>query len=217
MPTPAQLRSRRIRSAAKKRSTAGQRALVKVNKLTRGIEMKHSDTQFSEEVITTGATKRFDNIAQGDTDVTRTGTRIVPKGLQVSYRIDFDAATTRSSQQVRLIFIQTKTIPGLSVPALADIIDVATSNLPTLALYTWEISKGIRILKDVSHTVAEIAGSPVEIQRRFTIPASRLREIRYTPGATTVEFGNVGMIMVSNDISTGPIITLAARLLFTDL
>lgn len=90
--------------------------------------MKHSDTAETGEALSAGEAFRFDNIQVGDTDQTRTGTRIVPKGLQVSYRVDFDAATTRSSQQCRLIFVQTKTVPGRSVPLVADVIDVATSS-----------------------------------------------------------------------------------------
>lgn len=213
------LASRRAGIARRNKSTAGkaQLALKKVNKISRGIEMKHSDTAFTAEVLAAGTSIRFDNIQKGDTATTRTGTRLVPKGLQVSYRVDFDAATTNSSQQCRFIFVQTKTVPGRTVPLVADVIDVATSSLNTLSLYTWEVSRGTRILKDVTHTVAEIAGSPDQIQRRFTIPARKLQEIRYTPGADTIEFGNLGVIMITNDVSTGPIVTLAARLIFTDL
>ncbi len=210
-------RKQHFAAVRKRKATAGQVALKKVNKLTRGIEMKHSDTAFTAEVLSAGTSIRFDNIQVGDTDQTRTGTRIVPKGLQVAYRVDFDAATTRASQQCRFIFVQTKTVPGRSTPLIADVIDVATSSLNTLSLYTWEVSKGTRILKDVTHTVAEIAGSPNEIQRRFTIPARKLQEIRYTPGDDTIEFGNVGVIMITNDVATGPTITLSARLIYTDL
>lgn len=209
-------RTRTIRA----RTTANKAALVlrKVNKITRAIEMKHHDTAFTAEVLAAGTAVRFDEIARGDSSEDRTGTRITPKGLQISYRVDFDIATTASSQQCRLIFVQTKTVPGRSVPLIADIIDVATSSLPSLALYSWEIAKGTRILKDVTHTVAEIAGSPNQIQRRFTIPAKRLQELRYTPGAvTTLEFGNIGVIVISNDVATGPILTIASRLLYTDL
>lgn len=204
-------------AVAKRKATAGQMALKKVNKLTRGIEMKHSDTVFTAEVLLAGTSIRFDNVQVGDTDQTRTGTRIVPKGIQVRYRVDFDTATTGSSQQCRFIFVQTKTVPGRSTPLIADVIDSGTSGLPSNMLYTWEVSKGTRILKDVSHTVAEIAGSPNQIHRSFTIPARKLREIRYTPGADTIEFGNIGVIMISDDVSTGPTVSLAARLIYTDL
>ncbi len=213
-------RGRRLKYVAyrkKMRASKGAKALTKVNKLTRGIEMKHSDTQFTQEVLLAGSTLRFDNIATGDSAVTRTGTRIVPKGLQVRYRCDFQTDTTGSSQQCRLIFVQTKTVPGRSVPLIADVVDSATSGLASNFLYTWEVSKGTRILKDVTHTMSEIAGSPNQIHRQFTIPASKLQEIRFTPGASTIEYGNIGVIILSNDVSTGPDLTLAARLLFTDM
>ncbi len=217
------LRGRRAKHVAfrkRGRATTAQKAslaLAKVNRIQRGIEIKHSDTATTGEVLDAGVEVRFDNIAQGSSEVTRTGTRIMPKGLQVRYRMDWDAASLKSAFQVRLIFVQAKTTVAQSTPQLENVIDTGTSTLETLSLYTWEDSKQYRILRDVTHSLGEIAGEKVEITRSFTIPAKKLREIRYTPGAFTVESGNIGLIMISNEVSVGPVFTVAARLLFTDL
>ncbi len=208
-----------VKGKSRRRSTAqkAQLALTKVNKLQRSIEMKHSDTAATANVLDAGLEVRFDSIAQGDTEVTRTGTRITPKGLQVRYRVDFEPASTSSAQSIRLIYVQSKTVEAQATPQLEDIIDVSTSTLETNSLYTWELSKTYRILKDVTHEMSEIAGSPFQISRSFRIPAKKLKQIRYTPGASTIEFGNIGVIVISNAAASGPIVTIAARLLFTDL
>jgi len=202
----------------RRRSTAQKAtlALSKVNKIQRSIEMKHSDTATTANVLDAGIEVRFDNIAQGDTEVTRTGTRIMPKGLQVRYRVDFEPASTSSAQSIRLIFVQAKTTIAQATPQLENIIDVSTSMLETLSHYTWEDSQGYRILRDVTHEMSEIAGSPFQISRQFRISSKKLKQIRYTPGASTVEFGNIGVIVISNAASLGPIVTIAARLLFQD-
>ncbi len=219
MPTAVQRRKAMHTRLRSKRSTAAKAtlALSKVNRINRSIEMKHSDTASTGEVLDAGLEIRFDNISQGNTEVTRVGTRITPKGLQISYRMDWDAASTKSAFQVRLIFVQCKSAIAQSTPQLENILDVSTSTLETLALYKWEDSKQYRILKDVVHSLGEIGGEKVEITRKFTIPARKLREIRYTPGGVTTESGNLGVIMISNEVSVGPVFTIAARLLFTDL
>jgi len=205
--------------AARKKSTAAKAtlALSKVNKLERSIELKHSDLNTTGEVLDAGVEVRFDNVSQGVTDVTRVGTRIMPKGLQVRIRLDWDAASTKSAFQCRLIFVQCKTAIAQNVPQIENVIDLSTSTLETLALYKWEDSQQYRILKDVVVDLGEIGGEKVERTMIFTIPAKKLREIRYTAGANTTESGNLGLIMVSNEVSVGPVFTIAARLLFTDL
>ncbi len=213
---------RRRQRRFKARPTAGVVALRKINKLQSHIEMKHSDTSLGNtEVLDSGLEIRFDNIAQGDTEVTRTGTRITPKGLEVKYRIAFDGNSGDFAHQVRLIFVQSRTVEAQTLPQIENIIDVGTSSLEVLSFYSWELSKQYRILKDIIHTVTDGAagGQPDQITRHFRIPAKRLQEIRYTPGTSTAEteYGNLGVIVISNEATIGPVLVLAARLLFTDM
>ena len=201
----------------KKKQTTATKALTKVRRIERMIEVKHSDINDSGTCTQAGDVTNLTSISQGDTSVTRSGDKISPTSFKMKYYVRFNTSATQPVS-VRVLLVQAKSIDAASTYTVSDILDLTpASGEEHLSNYTWNQSRRFRVLYDKIHCLFDTGGMYTQIHGYINIPGKRLHTVRFNPGsATQVTYGGLNLIMLSDEPTNPPSWNAVGRLAFKD-
>lgn len=197
---------------AKKNATSSsiaKEALRKVNKLTKMVESKSFDNQYSGNANTTGSVNLLTPIVEGDSNETRSGDVVTPTKVELGLVLAKAAAVT--SNVARMIVIQAKTS---FTPTAANILvwDPATR---VMGQYNFQNRRNFTVLYDQVYTLNAEAGDCVKLATDVVTCYPR-RPIMYQGTSTTADSGNIWVLLVGDGASTSVAFTLESRVWYKD-
>ena len=181
-------------------------------------ELKYADyTTTAQSIDWLGITYPLSDIAQGDSDTTRDGDRILVKNLSWSFYFRYNAqALATSCNVVRLIIYSWKPFYGDIAPTGTKIL-VSTGNLySACGPYVHDGRNQFTVLVD-QHCSLDAAGTPAVL-----ISGSRKLDhvIQYKAASTTNASGGLYALVISDAVAASGIYVALAhavvRLNFTD-
>lgn len=190
-----------------------------VRKLRDEREEKYHDEYGPSGVIDNGINQSSTlcDPAQGSTVVTRDGDEIAPFRLLVNGKIEMNALSTLTNQQVRVIIIQAKEgfVPSTitSTPTNSAVLyGGALGAAAVVTPYDHNNRKHFIVLMDETFNVTD-QDPAVNFSRSFKIS----RKIRFAEaGSITAERGQLYMCRFSTEGGNGPLMTWYTRTLYHD-
>lgn len=186
-----------------------------VKRLIRQQQETHHHNEYGASgtnINTTGTIINLSDIAQGDTDMSRTGDVISLKNAFGNYSII--AGTSGTVTVVRLIWFQWRMDNGAEAPTIGDIL-FDTTNVPYLSNYKVDMSK-FKVLADRMHYVGPIGGDANMLSRKISLRNFNKR-LMYDAGGTNGK-NQIYLLVIGNNASgaTAPNMYYHFRLTFTD-
>lgn len=205
-------------SAAKKRKTvsakrsksggAATKAFVK-RQIKKNQELKFFDlTGGADNVDYTGLTYDLVAIAQGDTDITRDGDKIMPTSMQIRMSFNIGDATN----VMRLVVFRWKGYDSVDAPTTAKIFQFTGSIIGPRSPFLHDQRSRFEVLLD--ELINLDAGHTMHTLN--TSFALAKKQIEYNAG-TTVGMNKLYMCVISDSgAATHPTVTFGIRTYFTD-
>lgn len=155
-------------------------------------QLHHTDNAaVAEEIDTTGiVVENLTAIAQGDTDLLRTGDEVRPRRVEFNYFLQCKS-TSIGPDLCRVILFQYKENSAIALPTKSTIIQ-STATANPLQPYNNDHLPAYKILYDHTVSLDDFSNSKSIYQRRVVIPESKLlKKITYQGGASTEGFNNI--------------------------
>lgn len=150
-------------------------------------------------------------IAQGDTDVTRTGLSILGQNLLIKGYVSVDADATAS--EVRIMVIRDKQQVSDTPPTIASLLDSSFANYTVAPLQRGTYGR-YDILYDRTLTVVKDTEAET---KHFKIWLKTNQHVRFNGiNSTDIQKGGIYLFYVSNEAVNYPVITYYSRYRFTD-
>lgn len=205
------------KSASK--TTEFKKLQKKVNKISRGIETKHVDILLAAQEINfdSNETHALCLPVQGDAHNERIGDSIAPYRLNCKLTISNINTADDNTQFARVMIIQSKqrfTPNTVSTSGVTQLFSTANVDEVVVSNLVHDNRSHYVLLHDKTYTLSPAGNGAVVIN----ISKKLSRKVEFEPGSTTTESGQIWICFVSNiaQAATGPIFTLASRILYTD-
>lgn len=186
----------------------------KATKYLKGLvnsEMLHVDKTYSAASINNGGVVTLlSNMAQGDTDSTRTGNSVLARSLTYRLKFDISSSVSHSSQVNFVLFWDTQQV-GDTSPAYTDIF---SSAIPE-ALMNLNTAGRFKIIKRqlISLTPATGGRPSIEVHGTFDFR----KHIRFNGTASTdIQKNGLYVAFISNEATNTPNVTGLIRLGYHD-
>lgn len=174
-------------------------------------EKKHFTTQFSAATVSgSGAMVSLQDMAQGDTNITRNGNSILVRGVYLFFKTIINPSVTTVTQ-VRYILVQDNQQVGDTGPSVTDLLQDASY----LSMLNTNTAGRFKILwsKLYSLSVAA-AGSPSVITKKYI---NLKHHIRYNgSGSGDIQKGGLYLLCISSESSNTPTVNGNIRLTYYD-
>lgn len=187
--------------------SAGVKALVKVNKLSRTLqpEVKPFDAGALYSVNNSGTVTSLLIPSQGTTYINRDGIKIKPRTLIFRAQIEQSAAASISF--LRIIFFRGVREAGTTF-AVTDILQTATMDSPLV----WLNRDRFTMISDRVYSFSDTNNQGIFIKANY-----RLKKfLEFTGNATGVQNGGVYMLVLSNEPTNAVSFDWHCRTTFTD-
>jgi len=188
--------------------------------LRKNLDYKYTDiTGVALNATTTGATYSFLNsLVRGSSGINNfDGNTITPRGVLLKYYMH--SSEVRNTMRV-MIFQWLES----DAAAPATVLQSTAAGLGPVSPVSVTNKPYIKVLYDKAHQIAPTAGGDTTVKGEAVtpvetvyIPGRRLRSVRYQPTSNSIQYGNIVMLVISDDIITpSPQITYYGRVTFTD-
>lgn len=202
-----------------------------VRKIQLSEELNHLDTLVATTIGTTAVVTVLNSMAVGDTNITRDGNQIIMTSLQFRFIANNNvSAAAGHSQMIRHLIVADRQPVGAN-PGIGDILDntVITNNL--IAPYNSNTQMRFKILYDrlsivkpalvTGFTPATGATTTVNSVDLYTRRKRKMnRKALYnasTAGVGTIQTNALFSILVSDDNTNQPSVSVGYRLIFKDI
>ncbi len=192
------------------------RALKKATRVKNmvNVEYKRHDVQLTTTATSSTATiNQLTNIAQGDSDLTRDGSDIVIKRIELKYFITQHA--TASITYVRVMLVQ-DTQTNEAIYAAADLLEDVTANDAIVSPLLWFKKRRFKVLYDRTHALSDVWKIITEMH---TINLGLNMKVVYdasTPSIADVITNSLSFFTISTEATNTPSITFFSRVFFID-
>lgn len=185
---------------------------VKYIKSLVNVEKKHHDVLVDSAISATGSITNLVQIAQGDTDQTRSGNSILGQTEYIQFAVNQHASATNTF--FRLMVVRDNQQISDTAPAIGDILDSTFSSQYVVAPLNNEFGIGrFSVLCDKRFALSA-NGSTSRIDKIF-IPVRK--HVRYNGSATSdIQKGGLYLLLVSNEATNTPTFEAVCRFAFTD-
>lgn len=182
------------------------------------VEVKQYTTNVNDtEVSAAGVVYDLSEVPQGDTEVTRDGSSLKPKNLEL--RMYITGNSSAASNTLRLILFRATNENG-TAPTMAQVLEQTSESAP-LAIYSPKIHDKryfTKILKDVTFTMNKMVASTA-YRKTLTYKIPLDGHMTFTGTSTTKESGGLYLIMVSDQTAAsnlGPAVQFTSRIKYYD-
>lgn len=212
-----------LKNTFKRRPRSNPKALSRVDKyqnreITRLKRIVNTrERKFFDQVGTalqpnwTGSLTNFINIAQGDTDVSRTGDKISIERIEARFNGGMTAA---GSNQVRLMLIRDK---GNSITSVGQVLDSTALNTVNAAQgpYEEDTRENFEVLMDRTFMLDNVTN--YQFQTRYSKTYRKGKPVLFNNNSTTVNKGQIKLLLISDLLAPNVALDYYVRVWFTDL
>lgn len=203
----------------------------KIYTIARSVVNKNQELKYYDHRVTTTVSYNgyvlnlTAQIAQGDTQFSRDGSRLMNKGIKLNYEVTSAVLYVGVVQNLRVMIVRTFADNGVTLPA-ADLIQYPGGIDAVISPYSYNKSRRYKVLYDKIHVLS--AGS-TGVPAATTIPgypSSAIRRVfkklnyptQYEAGTTGVNDGGLYMFCFSDEAAgaNNPVIHFVARHYYTD-
>lgn len=176
--------------------------------VNQGAEHKYHDKQSSTTADFNGLIVDVSAVAQGDTDITRDGDKLMPTSLEVGFNLIGETY----SGICRLVVFRWK---EASIPLVSEIFQGSGGAYATIQPFDHDERSRFEVLADKRYSVSNNGGTEI-VTTRFRLKLAKKR-IEFIGGSTTGR-NKIYVIMISDrSLVTSPGTFLMTRLNYTDM
>ncbi len=177
------------------------------------VEFKFHDVQITATAVSTTATiSQLTNIPQGDTDITRDGAQVKVTRLNLKYLLASHASAANTA--VRLMLVLDKQTNG-AIYAIADLLadttanDIIVSGLNLDNKYRFRVLYNQVVLLNNEGWNNKYHVINKQLQQRLRFESS-------TPSIADLNSGSLSFVIVSNQTTNTPLVTMFSRIRYVD-